>query len=203
MEFDDRIKNLDEHLNDTFVDGYEEVKKWMSHINAALSELHINFHYDSYDEFCVDYKKGCMGFAKKRNDIDLLDPKLVILWVPFVIRDIITEKYKKFGLSLDPIEVTEEEKSIKDFFISKVISQVKKSSQKKELEDDLSELSEELENVDENDKESVEKFRKKLEDLLREKYGNITVANIDIIKIPEKTEEKPKKKRGRPPKKKD
>jgi hypothetical protein len=199
MEFEERLKNLNNHLDETFVEGYEEVKNWMSHINAALSELHINFHYDSYDDFCVDYKTGCLDFAKKRNDIDLLDPKLVILWVPFVIRDIITQKYKSYGLSTEPLEVTQEEKDIKDYFISKVIGQVKESSTRKQLKDELVGLTDELENIDEQDKESVEKCRKKLEKLLKEKYGNVSIAKVDIIKLP--SPEKPKKKRGRPPKK--
>jgi hypothetical protein len=97
---DIKTKELEILLDYTFVNEYDIVMDWMNNVNAILSVLNINYTYDSYDTFCMDYKKECLDYVIERQDIDFSEPDSVLMWVPRVLSNLITSKLFKHGEKL-------------------------------------------------------------------------------------------------------
>ena len=107
---DEKLKEFEDKLTESFVEKYEDVKEWMVNVNIILNNLNINYRYDSYDIFCVDYKETCLNYARGKQDIDFVDSRMVLLWIPFVLSNLIMSKSEKHGRNILPLNSSEKSK---------------------------------------------------------------------------------------------
>jgi hypothetical protein len=98
MELNERKKDLKERLeNDLYVNRYDTFKQSVFFINKSLDFFNINHKY-TYDEFCIDFTNECLDFMEKNPDVDMQDPKQIVIFIPTIVMSMMINAEKKYGL---------------------------------------------------------------------------------------------------------
>lgn len=148
---DDKLKEFEDKLTESFVEKYEDVKEWMVNVNIILNNLNINYRYDSYDIFCVDYREHCLNYAREKKDIDFVDPRMVLLWIPFVLSNLIISKSEIHGRKVLPLNSGEKNKKQELLGLIDNLISSKSEEEIKRYENNIKEIMENDFNIDNSD----------------------------------------------------
>ena len=100
------LKNIEDKLEDMFVEEYDKVNKAKDSINTYFQDLEINYVYD-YNIFCIDFRNNAKQLINNLPPEDLLNINTTIFVfeaLSYMIRnkidEIVVDKSKKMDLIL-------------------------------------------------------------------------------------------------------
>jgi hypothetical protein len=100
------MKNIEDKLQDMFVEEYDRVNNAKDSINKYFEDLEINYVY-GYNIFCVDFKENAKSLINNLSPEDLLNINTTVFVfevLSYMIRnkidEIVDDKGKKMDLIL-------------------------------------------------------------------------------------------------------
>lgn len=97
---EEKINEIKEKLEDLFVNRYDTFKESVKLINDALRAFDINYEF-TYNDFCSTFSEKCFEYMRINSDIDITDPKQMMVHTLPIIISVIEDVKNKHGFKND------------------------------------------------------------------------------------------------------